>query len=577
MNIVFENEEKLKFFEQIQLNLCSLECNASDTQINQLIKQIPESMLVQKDDLMVICHIFAVYIRIKLKSMKKNAFKLFGGIMDYLKKYLQNESIFFWNILGGLHFLKLWMYQEGLISIETIILAAKKNKSNSITKYFLPEIIEREPDVFENELRYTLDSSIYSPEKIKEHKEKRDKYLKWICDSGDYNDPLYHEIETRKLFASIMADDIDSFQKLISNNNIDINTKIRESIYQNSHLFYVDSSLLDIAIEYNATKIAKFLILNNAEFTNGMIFGAITSNNYEMIHLVESNMPDKSKIPENLIWYSVNHWNDDVTEYALNNYNELDLLEKSGVKIENKKIVFDTIQSTFEYVNFSFFRTKLLPFLRNNEQFVSENIHDILRLTFCEKSGYFTKEFLKYPNIDINHYFDNSQFSILGNAINENNTRAVEILMENRQIDVNKNAFKKFPPLIFAIGSYVDMKIVDLLCRHPEININLRDGRWGVSSFEISVSRGNFYSFKYLTENYEKLEAKSYGCLFFFALKLRFLQTLRLLMQFYFKKGENDSYDVIEKSVKNFKFDASYRDEYLDDLKNVYNELKNIK
>ena len=100
----------------------------------------------------------------------------------------------------------------------------------------------------------------------------RQKYINWICESGDYNDPVYREIETDKLRYTIATDDIDSFQKIISQSNIYINLKIRESIIQNSHLYNVSESLLEFALEYQAFKISKFLIMNDVKYSNGLYY-----------------------------------------------------------------------------------------------------------------------------------------------------------------------------------------------------------------------------------------------------------------------------------------------------------------
>ena len=460
------------------------------------------------------------------------------------------------------------MYQEGLISIDTIILSAKKDKTHSIAEYFCPEIIEKEPEIFEKEIKYKI-TCPYTSEYIQQFKEKRNKYLKWICESGDYHDPLYREIETNKLLYAIVTDDVNSFQKIISNLNININSNIKESLIQNSHRIYDEETILEFAMEYNAIKITKFLIMNNAKLTNNLYFSAITSGDLDMIHFLESNIPDN--FVENIMFNSISDWNFDMTEYVLNNYDKYDFLEKVDIEQKDSKVILQLIRSVFVYINFSFFKTKLIPFFNNNKQFINDHLYEILNIAFSEQTGYFAKEFFKNPNFDVNHYSD--RHSILGRAIDNDNSNVIELILKNPKIDINKDSYSKFPPLMFACGNYKDMKIIKLLANHPDIDANLRDGNHHVNAFEISVSRGHVYSTKYLINNVLKLNISSYNCLFYHALKSKYLMTLKIILEYYCKNQKSLKFQNLEKSVKEFHFDADYKDDYLVDLRHIYNEI----
>ena len=249
MDLIFSDDSKIKLFAQIQDCLALLESNSKDEPIDLIIQQIPKSYLDQQDDLMIICTIFAYYGRNNIKNRIGNTVKLFKKIMDPIKKHLQNESTFIWNIFGSIYYLKLFMYKEGLISIEYIIQRALSDDTFMIAKYFSPEIKEKEPEIFEKEFKEKIQPQ-FTEEYINEFKELRNKHFKWLCESNDFNDPIYREIEKNQLRLAIKTDDIDSFQSILSNSNIPINSKIQESILENVYYDPHEVSLIDFARAY---------------------------------------------------------------------------------------------------------------------------------------------------------------------------------------------------------------------------------------------------------------------------------------------------------------------------------------
>ena len=121
MNTIFTDKDKIKIFSQIQENLTHLESNSDEESIDLIIQQIPPQYLDQKDDLMTICSIFGYYSRNNNKNKIGNVVKLFTKIIKPIKKHLKNETSFIWNIFGSIFYLKRWMHEEGLFSIEYII------------------------------------------------------------------------------------------------------------------------------------------------------------------------------------------------------------------------------------------------------------------------------------------------------------------------------------------------------------------------------------------------------------------------------------------------------------------------
>ena len=231
MEDLFKDKIKYELFSQIQKDLINLPPNPEEDQINDLIQKIPSDSLNSKDDLKTIIQLFSSYAKNILIFHKRNAIKLLEKIMPQIKTHLQNESEFFCSTFEHILYIKLWMHQEGLISINSIIKEINFDKTGKNLEYFYPEIIEKEPKAYLKEYKFRL-SKIYSDEEITEFKEKRRKHFQWLRESGDFHDPLYTEIEPDQLRLSIKLDDIEKFQTIISNSNISINSKLSENIFE---------------------------------------------------------------------------------------------------------------------------------------------------------------------------------------------------------------------------------------------------------------------------------------------------------------------------------------------------------
>ena len=99
MENLFNDKTKVMQYAEIQNKLCNLTGNSSDEEIDNFIKEIPQQFLDQKEDLMIICRLFAFYNRCGSRRIRGNGIKLFEKIMKPIKKHLANQSIFFFYIL----------------------------------------------------------------------------------------------------------------------------------------------------------------------------------------------------------------------------------------------------------------------------------------------------------------------------------------------------------------------------------------------------------------------------------------------------------------------------------------------
>lgn len=571
MEGLFLDKEKISLFSKIQNNLKALKPNASQYAINQIINQIPPKFLAEKEDFMTLCLLFAYYGRNSFTSYKGNAVKIFEKIIDYMKKHLQNESSFVWKLFGGLFYFKLWMHEEGLISIEQIIQFSQSDSTNYTIEYFLPEIIEQEPEIYYKQIKYKLNKPELE-EKIEDYKKLRKRHLKWLRDSANYQDPAYKEIETNKLRLVIKMDDIDAFQRIISNTNISLNSNIHESALENVFLVPSEVSLLEYAAELNSIKIFKFLIMNGVTISKYLMYAAIGSRNYDIVHIIEQLSQENYKF-NSIIW-SVSYWHDELTEYTLNFYND-NFIEKSEAISERKNDTIELISQTFKSINFCFFESTILPFLEKNPEFVNDNINEIIMCSINDNSCYFFNELVKHSKFDINYISEREEsISFFGLALRNDNTAAIEFLLRHPLFDINRPIFKDLSPLHLSCRYFTETKIVEKICKMPNLDVNLRCQNNHLTAFELGGANGNIYALKYLTKNFKNLEMTAFEILFFHCLRTDHLMTLKILMDYYIDvKNPLNPYQMVTSLIDNNHGNANFKLDFVDKFSKILCEI----
>lgn len=371
------------------------------------------------------------------------------------------------------------MIKEGLINITDLYYTLKLYNEkiiDDILVFILPELKENHSELLEILLENLSDLEEEEENELNEIietiKKKKENYYNWIRNSNDFNDPLYREIEDDQLILSIKTDDIDKFQKHLSNKNINVDSKVSESIFENTGKYSNNRSLLSYATEYSSIKIIKYLIMNNAKFVEDDVFRAIRQRNLEVIHLVESNVPDLfSKF---LFLRSISCWYEEITEYANTNYplkllsydDDADFDEDDGYNY------YTMINYTMVSNNFIFFDNYLLPFLKKHPMIVSESIYEIISTSINDRSCYFLKELLKYPRIDINYRFEsNNGSTLLLEAIKERNEKAIEILLQIPNININYVDYSGYSTFTTVLDYHLSLRIVKMFCENPALNI----------------------------------------------------------------------------------------------------------
>lgn len=582
MENIFKDEAKLKIFVQIQQALNDLQPKSSDKEINKIISIIPEKYLKQKDELMTICQLFAYYARFQPASMKGNAIKLFQSIITPIKALLKDESLFFWNIFGGLMSFKLWMYEEELISIDQIIQSTQANDSFYVSEFFYPEILETNPKIFEDATKYQLKKEYTE---ISSFKKLRKNYFNWLLNSGDYKDPSYLEIEKDQLRLTIKLDDFNTFQKILSNSNISINSEIQESIIENDLYYPHPISLIEFAILSGSINIVKFLLLNNAEMDSvTFVNTVIRSKNYELIHIVESKLNEK--FIKSSLTESISCWNNEMIDYSIDNY-DYDFLFKDDFNPEKKDAANELCLRTFYSLNFIFFESTLLPFFRKNEKFVSDNIYDIISSSFYDMSCYFTFEFLKYTNIDMNFlqakFIDEEESTLLGKVMRTRNFKAfVFLLNKYPNININHPCYTDTPPFKYACRNILSIEFLQLLINYKGFDINITENSDEEKCFDICVMNCNYMALEFLIKNFPNCVVDDdFSFYYYVALINQNYFMLKIILNHFFKTRFNCEINdqLVESLIKNFENDfkqqPDYDDKYIIMFRKIILKVKN--
>ena len=259
----------------------------------------------------------------------------------------------------------------------------------------------------------------------------------------------------------------------------------------------------------------------------------------------------------------------ELTEYVLENY-DFNYILKSDIDPKYDEDVVEIIDYTFYSSNFIFLETILLPFLRKNPLFVKRNIRNIIIKTFFDFSGFFTTEFLKYPEINYENV-DGRSFLVI--AIHERNSNSVEALLKNPNVDITSLLHGSFTAFQVACGIQSDLKIIKLFLKHPKFDMKY-EMSLSIPLIDILTSKNNFLALEYLSENCPDFKPKINLDSFYVFYSEQNIYTLKVLLKLYLKLNEDKSFnDVIncfKRSVQN-----DTMDNFIDQLNKIYLEIMN--
>lgn len=103
-------------------------------------------------------------------------------------------------------------------------------------------------------------------------------------------------------------------------------------------------------------------------------------------------------------------------------------------------------------------------------------------------SCFFLRCFLKYDKIDLNFHSKNNNYTILAKSLEFENSMAIEIILSNKNIEINEAAFSCYPAIFFACKRAIGMKSVDLICNYPNFDIKQKNSVHDITAFDLALS-----------------------------------------------------------------------------------------
>ncbi|KAK8894590.1 hypothetical protein M9Y10_023026 [Tritrichomonas musculus] len=204
------------------------------------------------------------------------------------------------------------LYKRGLISKEELFEPLKNYalSNNALNAFFLPELIEINPkniEIIANMSRKKFRFKPYYLFKDSLNYFRRENLmgmyyfwpkfaLKYLPDKiGLYEEMLDKMEPDDELTKSIWYDDVDSFQRIISRDGIDM--KKYRILYNIFDDFEEKMNLINYSALYGSIKCFKFIILNEGEIDESTFYFSICGGNNEIIKIVDQKIPKNNRNP----------------------------------------------------------------------------------------------------------------------------------------------------------------------------------------------------------------------------------------------------------------------------------------
>ena len=362
---------------KIQSELLEFLDNESDTEENfQNLNNILKDQNLFEDK-----HKLKLFLRLLCEISKyhqrgQNFFEKIEQILKLFKEEIKrdftNQEIF--DFFKGNKRILLFLFEEKLLTMDSNIrntMMQEKYKQAKYPQYFAPEL---RTSVFFKPIQNELPENFNENRKIGENESK-------ICQL-------------------IRKDMLKEFIVYINQNNISINNKIEESIFETNSLFvkktirvqnksifqfrsfnfHMNNSVnfIEYAAFYGSLEIFNYLYLNKCELRPFLWVCAIHGQNPEIIHLLEENNINPNDGYINLFNESIKLHHIDITNYIINNH----------LKNNDEKST-KTINLCIKYCNFTFM---------NNELFVQSSFVDLCKYDYYS----LVKILITEKNIKIN-------------------------------------------------------------------------------------------------------------------------------------------------------------------------------
>ena len=130
--------ERIQEIGDLQQKIAELAPDASESDINDIFDSIPKEYFLNKNDF---CNIFqGIVSNLFFRSKRERITLLFLNKMkDQIRQFFKDDDVHLIKIADPHIFLDEWFFENGFLSIDTIIQEAEFDIK--LAQYFLPEII----------------------------------------------------------------------------------------------------------------------------------------------------------------------------------------------------------------------------------------------------------------------------------------------------------------------------------------------------------------------------------------------------------------------------------------------------
>ncbi|OHT08526.1 hypothetical protein TRFO_22957 [Tritrichomonas foetus] len=279
-------------------------------EINDYI--ISSTLLNKKKTLISLLRIFNVVVQCRPKSLTFIK-TLIESISDKIQLFLKSEELYLiFNHMSIIVFL----HDMDLIDFETIY--NYSHRSDEVFAFFYYSIKLHDLSYFRT--RISLG---------------RSKIMKLISKDRYLPDSYYHfqycleGVNHSEIAKIIRDDDILSFQAIISQTNLPLNSEIPFSIYESNDLIKRkanNTQLIEYSAFYGSIHIFKFLIMQMEKLPDNISIFAVAGGCYEIIHILEAH---KLLFDEKCVATAVEFHHNDIYDYLLTKYDITKIVSNS--------------------------------------------------------------------------------------------------------------------------------------------------------------------------------------------------------------------------------------------------------
>ena len=329
-------------FSRIQ-KLQSFLCSISENDFNEIKEFIVNSnFLNTRESMLELLNSLNTMYTVR-PALTDYYFKIIIMIKDKISLYFSSYELL--NYIALNNFFRFKLYEVKLIDIQSIVFYLKNTADLNCFFLFAFEIHSLRPDI----------------------------YSSFLCRSSDFRNDLkqiskedhFHlrskGLNQDKLAIFIREDNIEEFQNHVAQTNVSLNSKIKDSSYEN-RMFPKDKlSIIEYAALFGSLEVFKFLFshVNFQGFENDdpyavyisgdIIKYAVAGGNYDIIHLIEQF--DPSSVTNNLdslLLLAIECHRNDIVQYLKDNH-DIEFQQESlikSIRCNNIDILIDIINNS---------------------------------------------------------------------------------------------------------------------------------------------------------------------------------------------------------------------------------------